>query len=41
MSEENEFNSNEILQGVAFDPNLIGPTIPLIPQDQQDRYIST
>ncbi|MET7018946.1 collagen-like triple helix repeat-containing protein [Bacillus mycoides] len=31
MSEENEFNSHGILNGAAFDPNLIGPTLPPIP----------
>ncbi|EJQ96297.1 exosporium leader peptide-containing protein [Bacillus cereus] len=28
MSEKNEFNSHEILQGAAFDPNLIVPPLP-------------
>ncbi|OPA38150.1 exosporium leader peptide-containing protein [Bacillus cereus] len=28
MSEENEFNSHGILNGLAFDPNLISPTLP-------------
>ncbi|EOP20029.1 exosporium leader peptide-containing protein [Bacillus toyonensis] len=31
MSEKNEFDSHEILNGAAFDPNLIGPTLPPIP----------
>ncbi|WP_336992308.1 exosporium leader peptide-containing protein [Bacillus toyonensis] len=31
MSEENEFNSHEILNGAAFNPNLIGPTLPPVP----------
>ncbi|OPD41742.1 YncE family protein [Bacillus thuringiensis] len=31
MSEENEFESHEILSGSAFDPNLIGPTLLPIP----------
>ncbi|WP_439876954.1 exosporium leader peptide-containing protein (plasmid) [Bacillus mycoides] len=31
MSEKNEFDSHEILNGSAFDPNLIGPTLPPIP----------
>ncbi|MGQ4706042.1 exosporium leader peptide-containing protein [Bacillus thuringiensis] len=32
MLEENEFNSHGILNGPAFDPNLISPTLPPIPQ---------
>ncbi|PGK42363.1 YncE family protein [Bacillus thuringiensis] len=31
MSEENEFESHEILYGLAFDPNLIGSKLPSIP----------
>ncbi|MEC1980693.1 exosporium leader peptide-containing protein [Bacillus cereus] len=31
MSEENVFNSYGVLKGAAFDPNLIGPTLPSIP----------
>ncbi|MGW5956079.1 exosporium leader peptide-containing protein [Bacillus mycoides] len=30
MSEKNEFDSHGILNGAAFDPNLIGPTLPPI-----------
>ncbi|EOP20023.1 MULTISPECIES: exosporium leader peptide-containing protein [Bacillus cereus group] len=30
MSEKNEFDSHEILNGAAFDPNLIGSTLPPI-----------
>ncbi|HDX9614822.1 TPA: exosporium leader peptide-containing protein [Bacillus toyonensis] len=30
MSEKNEFDSHEVLNGSAFDPNLIGPTLPPI-----------
>ncbi|PFA55332.1 exosporium leader peptide, partial [Bacillus sp. AFS054943] len=28
MAKENKYNSKEILYGAAFDPNLIGPTLP-------------
>ncbi|KFN02169.1 exosporium leader peptide-containing protein [Bacillus clarus] len=31
MSEENEFDSHEILNGAALDPSLIGPTLPPTP----------
>ncbi|MDA1577312.1 exosporium leader peptide-containing protein [Bacillus cereus group sp. BY17LC] len=31
MSEENGFNSYGVLKGAAFNPNLIGPTLPSIP----------
>ncbi|WP_227496337.1 YncE family protein [Bacillus cereus] len=31
MSEKNEFESHEILYGLAFDPNLIGSKLPSIP----------
>ncbi|PEI83429.1 exosporium leader peptide-containing protein [Bacillus toyonensis] len=31
MSEENEFDSHEILHSAALGPNSIGPTLPPIP----------
>ncbi|WP_346818096.1 exosporium leader peptide-containing protein [Bacillus paramobilis] len=34
MSEENEFKSQEIFQGAALDPSLIGPTQSAVPPYQ-------